>query len=165
MSVSVYARSMPRLATLFLHHSYDGVESGPAEVVGGGTKSKQLRLRFIPFVYATPTFDDVVVARKDAEFEGNWAFEVPRRGGMDERELHAHGGRYAMIVTYTLGGVLRGPWFPGRADIVSATARRAEVGRPGRLYFAVPKGVTQESVMAALREGHPDFGFELVHPK
>src|SRR5262249_26050280 len=83
---------------LFLHHRYDHVESGPAEVVGAHGKQQLARLLFIPFEYATPTYGDVVVAARDPEFERNWAFEVLGPGGMPESKLHEWGGRYAMAV-------------------------------------------------------------------
>jgi hypothetical protein len=152
---------------LFLHHRYDHVESGPAEVAGKDGKQVHARLLFIPFEYATPTYGDVVVAARDPEFERNWAFEVPSPGGMPESQLHEWGGRYAMVVRYKAGGKSTGPWFPGREDIMSSMGIRAsdDGNKPGLVYFAVPKAVRPPEVMAALAASHPAFAFEQLHPK
>jgi hypothetical protein len=151
---------------LFIHHGYDLVESGPAENAGKHRGRTLLRLRFIPFHYATPTADDVVIAKRDPEFNDHWAFECPRRGGMPVSQLHEHGGRYSMIVSFTRGGEhVTGPWFPGREDILSSMALQATDERPGRVYFAAPKRVRPPEIMAALTESHPGYGFEQIHPR
>jgi hypothetical protein len=156
---------MPEYVTVFLHHGYDLVESGPCEPCGMQRGKRLFRLRFIPFSYANPTYDDVVVARRDPEFEGNWAFECTLRGGTRMRDLHQPGGRYAMIVEYVARGRHRRLWFPGRADIVSSLAIRSEGGKPGRFYLAVSKKVRPASVMDALAAEHPTFDFKQIHPR
>lgn len=160
------ARTKEKTVKLFLHHANEDVESGPAVVVGKAARGLvPLRLRFIPFFFACPTYDDVVLAKKDPELEGHWTFEVPFSGGMEETDLHEHGGRYALIFDYRVGGAHTGPWFPGREDIVSANATAPKGERPGRVYLAVPSIVKPPEVMQLLAEGHPDFQFSLVHPK
>jgi hypothetical protein len=149
---------------LFVHHGYDNVESGPAAPAGTQRGRRLFRLKFIPFCYATPTYGDVVVAKRDKEFNDHWAFETTRPYGMSIDDLHAHGGRYAMIVDFTPGGRHRGPWFPDRRDIMSSIAIEPGDG-PGRVYFAVPDKITPADVMAALADSHPKFDFTQIHPK
>ncbi len=150
---------------LFIHHHYDYVESGPAKAVGTLRGKKLLQLQFIPFEYATPTYGDVVAASKDDEFNNHWAFECPQRGGMPVSKLHAHGGRYAMIVQFVRRGSHTGPWFPGRHDIMSSLARMATRSAPGLVYFAVPDKVRPTEIMRLLGEGHPEFQFAQIHPR
>lgn len=86
---------------------------------------------------------------------------------MPVSRLHEHGGRYAMVVRFVRGGTHRGPWFPGRDDLVSSLAAAgSDDGKvPGLVYFAVPRLVRPLAVMAALAESHPTFAFTLLHPK
>lgn len=152
---------------LFVHHGYDHVESGPALPAGTHRGRKLFRLLFIPFEYATPTYGDIVVGVRDPEFENNWAFEVPGKGGMPVAQLHEHGGRYAMVVKFVRGGTHRGAWFPDRSDIMSSLAVTGsdDGEKPGLVYFAVPAAVRPPAVMALLAASHPAFTFTQLHPK
>ena len=152
----------PRLTKLFIHHRYGNVESGPAEPAGTFGPKRLFRLKFIPFAYATPTYDDIVVAAKDPALEGNWTFECPGSDGMDAYELYEHGGRYAMVVDYVPGGDDRGPWLPARPDIICAVASGATHHRAGRIHLAVPDGVSPNVVMTSLRRFHPDLRFDRI---
>jgi hypothetical protein len=108
----------------------------------------------------------VVVAKRDPEFNDHWAFECPKRGGIPVSRLHAHGGRYALIVEFTRGSEhVTGPWFPGRGDILSSLARAATDERPGIVYFAAPRRVRPPEILTALAASHPGYGFTLIHPK
>jgi hypothetical protein len=152
----------PRLTKLFIHHRYANVESGPAEPAGTFGPKRLFRLKFIPFAYATPTYDDIVVASKDPELAGNWTFECPGSDGMDAYELYEHGGRYAMVVDYVPGGDQRGPWLPGLPDIICAVASKATNDGPGRIHLAVPDGVSPDAVMILLRSCHSDLRFDRI---
>lgn len=149
---------------LFIHHGYDFVESGPAENVGTYRRKKLLRLLFIPFMYATPTYGDVVAVKRDPEFEGNYAFECPGPHGMEIDDLHQHGGRYALIVDFSLGDSEWAPWFPEANDIMTSLAWEEQDDKPGRLYIAAQTSYSPEDVMKLLAEGHPAAKFILIHP-
>ena len=150
---------------LFIHHGYDNVESGPAEDVGPARGRKLLRLLFIPFMYATPTYGDVVSARKDAEFEGHYAFECPNEHGMEIDDLHEHGGRFALIVDFHLGADDSAPWFPESDDVMTSLAWPEEKGTPGRLYIAAQTTKTPASILDSLVGAHPSATFTLIHPE
>jgi hypothetical protein len=152
------------LIRLYIHHRHANIESGPAEPAGTFGARKLLRLKFIPFGYAAPTYDDIVVAAKDPELEGNWSFECPEASGVELEQLYEHGGRYAMIVDFVPGGEHNGPWLPGRSDIVSSLALKPTPARPGRIYLAVPDDISRRAVMRSLKDAHPEFRFELIHP-
>lgn len=160
--VICYCRLMDH--TLFIHHGYDNVESGPAEEVERDSKRLLLKLLFIPFSYATPTYGDVVAASRDEEFEGNYAFECPRKFGMDVEELHQHGGRYTLIVDFELGDAEWALWFPEEDEIMTSMAWPDEEGKPGRLYIASESTRSPSDIMDALQRGHPEATFTLIHP-
>jgi hypothetical protein len=153
------------LPTIFIHHRHDNVESGPAEPAGSFGRKKLFRLKFIPVVYATPTYDDIVIAERDPRLADNWSFECPQADGTDADDVYERGGRYAMIVDFIPGGDDRGAWFPGRSDIVSALAVAPTDGRPGRVCFAIPDDLSPEAALTALREAHPGFRFAQLPPQ
>ena len=150
---------------LFIHHDYDNVESGPAEVVGTEGDAVLLRLLFIPFMYATPTYGDVVAATREAEFEDNLAFACPGQFGMDVEDLHRHGGRYALIFDFELAEGEGEQWFQESHDIMSSLAWPQEEGKPGRAYLAVQDARTPDEVMRLLKKRHPNSAFTLIHPE
>src|SRR6476469_1778392 len=91
-----------QLVKVVLHNRGADIETpwaedlGPAD--GGG---RRVRLDNVPFLHAKPTFGDVIVAREDARYDGQLAWDRdgvpwPRIG----ERIELDGGRYAMIVDY-----------------------------------------------------------------
>jgi hypothetical protein len=159
------------MGRVFLHHGFDLVETIPGEALGKCDGSGRLfRLRAIPYFYSKPTYGDVICARREPEFHGNWAWEVPRQGGAKVTDLHHDGGRYAMIMKYEPSGQPRpdgwqAQWFPEGFNVISEIAASPRDSHPGRLYLAVPPGMTHRKVLGVLRQRHPEYTFTQVHPK
>ncbi len=110
----------------------DHVESGPAELLGARGGAKLLRLQFIPFMYATPTFDDVVVAREDPELDGNLAFECPEPFGMDTDSSTTPMASVARAVACTRSSTT---WYPAvcrSTPTGSVSSGRAHAPQPAR---------------------------------
>ena len=164
-----------RKQKVFLHNRYEEVESAWCEPCGGREDGERLfRLLNIPFLHAKPTYGDVIAARRDEEFDGNWAWN---RDGASYRQtclkrIHTDGGRFAMIVDYhvTPTGDFQAwmAWLVGwmqKDRIVAEGAWAPNEERPGRLYLAVPTRRRPSWVMRAFEKGPAGLRFEQIHPK
>jgi hypothetical protein len=154
---------------VFLHYDYDDVETVPCEVVQRGRGFVDVKVLAIPFLHATPTYGDVVRAKKDPEFEGNLAWASTRRGGARDEDLVEAGGYYALIARLRRRPDVPAPadplWFPRDFGIFSSVATSWKDREWGRIYFAAPKKIQPRDVLDMLEARHPNFDWQLVHPK
>ena len=85
------------LVKVFLHDRGEDVESAWCQPAGPSL----FRLVNVPFLHAKPTYGDVV--RAERSDDGNLEWD---RGGVAQAKiverLHEDGGRYALIVDYTM---------------------------------------------------------------
>jgi len=154
---------------VFLHDGGGDVESCWAEPAGTAAGRRLFRLVNVPFVHAKPTYDDVIVARRDPEFADHWAWD---RGGTPFSEvgalIHEDGGRYAAIVDYRMGpgasfgGLVR--WLKKAHDVVAEGCFGPRGRAPGRVYLAIPVGLDLGDVLASMRAQFGAFRFTRVHP-
>ncbi|HEY2743754.1 MAG TPA: hypothetical protein VGL86_03995 [Polyangia bacterium] len=151
------------LVKVFLHDRGEDVESAWCQPAGPSL----FRLVNVPFLHAKPTYGDVVAAERNDD--GNWAWD--RRGvaqkRIDER-LHQDGGRYAIIVDYTMwaeadfGALLQA--LEKKHDIVGEGCFGPRGEEPGRVYLAAPRPLDPAAVMAAVTTLGRGFRFTLIHP-
>ena len=154
---------------VFLHDRHGDVESCWCEPAGVAAGRHLFRLVNVPFAHAKPTFDDVIAARRDPEFAGNWAWD---RAGVPFSKvgtlIHEDGGRYAAIVDYKMrpggsfGTLVR--WLKRIHDVVAEGCFGPRGREPGRVYLALPVGVDLDDVLAAMRAKFDAFTFARVHP-
>jgi hypothetical protein len=151
------------LVKVFLHDRGEDVESAWCQPVGPSL----FRLVNVPFLHAKPTYGDVVAAERNDD--GNWAWD--RRGVAQTRlgeRLHEDGGRYALIVDYTmwaeadLGALVQA--LERKHDIVGEGCFGPRGEEPGRLYLAAPRALDPAAVMAAVTKLGRGFRFALIHP-
>jgi hypothetical protein len=154
---------------VFLHDRGQDVESAWCEPAGRDGSRTLFRLVNVPFLHAKPTFGDVIVARRDDDYSGNWAWN---KNGADPgtviERLHEDGGRYTLIVEYTMAeeadfdGLCRA--LKRDHDIVPEGCFGPRGKKPGRLFLAAPGALEPPAVMAALAGAVAGFRFTLVHP-
>ena len=120
-----------------------------------------------PLLDDKPTYGDVVPAERADD--GNW--EWNRRGASGSRigeRLHSDGGRYALIVDYTMrtdadfGALVQA--LERKHDIVGEGCFGPRGEEPGRLYLAAQRALDPATVMAAVTTLGRGFRFVLVHP-
>ncbi len=151
------------LVKVFLHDRGEDVESAWCQPVGPSL----FRLVNVPFLHAKPTYGDVVAAERNDD--GNWAWD--RRGIGQKRlgeRLHEDGGRYALIVDYTmwaeadLGALVQA--LERKHDIVGEGCFGPRGEEPGRLYLAASRALDPAAVLAAVTTLGRGFRFTLIHP-
>jgi hypothetical protein len=152
------------LVKVFLHDRGEDVESAWCQPAGPSL----FRLVNVPFLHAKPTYGDVVAAERNDD--GNWEWD--RRGVAQTRigeRLHHDGGRYALIVDYTmwaeadLGALVQA--LEKRHDIVGEGCFGPRGEEPGRLYLAAPRALDPTAVLAAVTTLGRGFRFQLIHPQ
>jgi len=152
------------LVKVFLHDRGEDVESAWCQPAGPSL----FRLVNVPFLHAKPTYGDVVAAERNDD--GNWEWD--RRGVAQTRigeRLHEDGGRYALIVDYTmwaeadLGALVQA--LEKRHDIVGEGCFGPRGEEPGRLYLAAPRALGPAAVMTAVTTLGRGFRFQLIHPQ
>ena len=151
------------LVKVFLHDRGEDVESAWCAPAGPSL----FRLVNVPFLHAKPTYGDVVAAERNDD--GNWEWD--RRGVAQTRireRLHEDGGRYALIVDYTmwaeadLGALVQA--LEKKHDIVGEGCFGPRGEEPGRLYLAAPRTLNPATVLAAVTTLGRGFRFKLIHP-
>ena len=136
-------------------------------------RRRQGRHRAIPagersFLHEKPTFGDVIPAMRGED--GSWEWD---RGGVSAKRvgerLHADGGRYALIVDYTMrtdadfGAMVSA--LEKKHDIIAEGCFGPRGEEPGRLYLAAPRALDPAAVMEAVTRIGRGFRFVLAHPR
>ena len=152
------------LVKVFLHDRGEDVESAWCQPAGPSL----FRLVNVPFLHAKPTYGDVV--RAERSDDGNLEWD---RGGVAQAKiverLHEDGGRYALIVDYTMrtdadfGALVAA--LERKHDVVGEGCFGPRGEEPGRLYLAAPRELEPAVVMAAVTTLGRGFRFELIHPQ
>ncbi|MGZ3407264.1 MAG: hypothetical protein ACXVAN_12520, partial [Polyangia bacterium] len=155
------------LVKVFLHDRGQDVESAWCQPVADKGGTALFRLVNVPFLHEKPTFGDVIPAVR-AE-DGNWEWD--RGGASDKRvgeRLHSDGGRYALIVDYTMrtdadfGALINA--LEKKHDVIGEGCFGPRGEEPGRLYLAAPRTMDAAAVMEAVTRLGRGFRFVLVHP-
>jgi hypothetical protein len=168
-AAAVVAAPPPRRAVerflvvkVVLHDRGDRVESARCQPVGFEEGRALFRVDSVPFLHAKPTYDDVIVARGDDTYAGNWTWN-----GAAGR-IHKDGGRYALLVEYhasaeadfqRLTQLLRRDH-----DIVVEIGYPPQGKKPGRLYLAAPRRMGTSEVLRALGSAGEGFRIDVVRP-
>ncbi len=157
------------LVKVFLHDRGEDVESAWCQPVGASDGAALFRLVNVPFLHAKPTYGDVIAARRDDRFDGNWAWDRQGVPWARVRErLHSDGERYALIVDYTMrtnadfGALVAA--LERQQGIVAEGCFGPRGEEPGRLYLAAPRTMSPADVMAIVTKLGRFFQFALVHP-
>ena len=156
------------LIKVFLHDRGQDVESAWCQPVAGKGDSALFRLVNVPFLHEKPTFGDVIAAARGED--GSWEWD---RGGVPDKRLgerlHADGGRYALIVDYTMrtdadfGAMVQA--LEKKHDIIAEGCFGPRGEEPGRLYLAAPRALDPAAVMEAVVKLGRGFRFVLAHPR
>lgn len=154
---------------VFLHDGGQDLEAAWCEPAGEEAGRALFRLVNVPFAHPKPTFGDVIAARRDDEYGGNWAWN---RGGAALEELpgrlHHDSGRYTLIVEYhateegDFDGLCR--QLHRAHGVVSELAYGPRGNKPGRLFLAAPAALDPPAVLEALTAAGRSYRFTLVHP-
>ena len=168
---SVWVPDKKKLVKICLHSQGKDVETAWAEDLGEATVSpgaRFVRLGNVPFLYAKPTYGDVLVVVPDPVYNKlTWNSE-----GLPFERIVDDGGRYAVILDYEL--VPRGsdpqPAFSA-LDVAGENANVSVEGcygptaeRPGRVYLAVPYAMTTAALLAYFDDQNLPLSLTLVHP-
>ncbi len=130
------------------------LDLGPAP--GAPPGSRKVKLANVPFMHAKPTWGDTVVVTPVDDGLPTWD-----RGGLPWKQISSKivedGGRWAMIVDYLPHpGVSEADAFQALASscdaerLVCEGAWGPRDAEPGRVYLAVTKDLTAETVMSKL---------------
>lgn len=164
-----------KLVKVRLRSRGEDVETAWAEDLGevpGRPGARRVRLGNVPFVHAKPTYGDVLIVERS--LPGGmltWdSFGLPHER-LRER-IEEDGGRYAVIVDYTLDSPTQDVQAAFSAlDIVCEQANIAVEGcfgpkkeRPGRAYLAVPYDLKPADVMNYLHGKKLPLSLTLAHP-
>lgn len=164
-----------KLVKICLQSQGKDVETPWAEDLGEATVSpgaRFVRLGNVPFLYAKPTYGDVLLVIPDPVYKRlTWDSE-----GLPFERVHERivddGGRYAVIIDYEL--VPRDsdlqPAFTA-FDIAGEKVNVSVEGcygptpeRPGRVYLAVPYAMTIAALLSYFDEQNLPLSLTLVHP-
>jgi hypothetical protein len=159
-----------RIKVRMQSHGED-IETPWAEDLGevdGRPGARRVRLGNVPYLYAKPTYGDVIIVAPD-EQDGVLTWED---GAGDRPDIDEDGGRWAMIVEYRLApgaddvdAAFRALDVAGeKADVMVEGAWTPRDGEPGRAYLAVPASMDVKAVLAKLKEAGVPLVFEVVHP-
>jgi hypothetical protein len=167
--VAVVAAPPPRRAVerflvvkVVLHDRGDRVETARCQPVGFEDGRALFRVDSIPFLHAKPTYDDVIVARGDDTYAGNWTWN-----GAAGR-IHKDGGRYALLVEYHAAAEADFPRLTQLLrrdhDIVVEIGYPPHGKKAGRLYIAAPRRMGTSEVLRALGSAGEGFRIDVVRP-
>jgi hypothetical protein len=129
-----------------LHDRGSKVESARCEPAGFDEGRALFRLVSIPLLHAKPTWGDVIMARGDDTYGGNWTWNGAAG------KIHHDGGRYTLLVEYHgdvdfrfLGHLLRRDH-----DIILEPGYPPQGKKAGHLYLAAPRRAATSAVLKAL---------------
>ena len=164
-----------KLVKVRLHNQGEDVETAWAEDLGPidqTSRTRRVRLGNVPFLHAKPTYGDVIEVRPD---DGDGMLDWDSEGVAFEhigRRIHHDGGRWAMIIDYSLSSgsdlnaTFRALDVAGeKADISVEGAFVEKDGRSGRAYLAVPRSQSVADVLGWLRSPDVALAVTLVHPR
>ncbi len=153
----------PAIVKVILHARGELVETALCEAYGFDRGRPLFRLESVPFLHARPTHGDVIAARTDDAYGGNWAWD------RDREPIRQDGGRYTLVVDYhtsddeadfdRLCRRLR-----AEHDLVAELGYEPQGKKPGRFYLAAPRKVTPSAVLVALDQAAKGFRIEAVRP-
>ena len=164
-----------KIVRIRLHSRGEDVETAWAEdlgVVPGRPGARRVRVGNVLYVHAKPTYGDVLIVERS--LPGGmltWdSLGLPCQS-IGER-IEEDGGRYLVIIDYTLGSFARGTRAAFAAlDTAGEDANIAvegcfgpKDGKPGRACLAVPYELQPEDVLKYLRERNLPMSLTLVHP-
>lgn len=163
-----------KLIKILLHSDGEDCESTWAEDCGPALArpgARFVRVANVPFLYAKPTYGDVIVVAPDEDGRLAWDREGVPWERIGERILEDE-GRWSMILDYqlldpstdlqeaftALDSAAEG------ADIVVEGCYRPDAGQPGRALLAVPADLDLDEVLAFLEGQNLPLSLTLVHP-
>src|SRR4051812_4652495 len=174
--MSSWTPDKTKLVKVCLHSRGEDVETPWAEDLGPddrGAGFRRVRLANVPFLHAKPTYGDVIVVEPDDDAGGRLTWD---RDGVDfediGKRLCEDAGRWAMIADYRLDYGATDLTASFRAlcdqaekfDIIVEGCFEPREGRPGRVYFAVPKTMSTYAVLGNLDTLDGGIHLMLVHP-
>jgi hypothetical protein len=163
-----------RLVKVRLHNRGEDVETPWAEDLGpapGSNRARRVRLANVPFFHAKPTYEDVIVVEPDEDGMLAWNADGAAWEDILTR-IDEDSGRWVMIVDYTPNDPTAETKPLYRAldqaaeaiGVCAEGAIKATFGKPGRMYLAVPAGMTIEQVMSHLQSAGIQVQLRLEHP-
>ena len=163
----------PKLIKVCLTNKGEDTETPWAHDLGPGpgpAGSRKVKLVNVPFMHAKPTWGDTIVVSPATEGYPTWD-----RNGVKWQEISSRivedGGRWAMIVDYAPHDGVSGT--DAFAELTKACDPERLVcegawgpreGEPGRVYLAVPRDVTAETVMEKLQAVTLPLTLTQIHP-
>ena len=163
-----------KLIKVRLHNQGEDVETPWAEDLGhapGTVGGRLVKLKNVPFYFAKPTIDDVIVARPDSDGVLAWDAEGRDYDSIVD-SLVEDSGRWALIIDYSVRDpevdvttAFRMFEAAGEsADIVVEGLRGPRPGQPGRAYLAAPAALSVADVLEHLRRAELPLTLVLEHP-
>ena len=145
-----------------------GEDLGPTNVPG----ARCVRLANIPFLYAKPTYGDVIVVEPGEGGMLTWNSKRPGRDSKPAIPIAEDGGRFLMILDYRANEAAHDSVTAFRVfvmtcethDIIVEGCFGPKEELPGRVYIAAPRPMTVDSVMAMLDEANLPLDLTLIHP-
>jgi hypothetical protein len=162
-----------RLVKIRLQQRGEEVETAWAEDLGpvqGRPGARRVRIGSVPFLYAKPTYEDVIVVEPDLTdgmlmWDGDGvAFEEMDSGIAED------GGRYALVIDYEVidasveNTFTRLKLAAELAGIALEGCYGPKPGKPGRAYLAAPNEMAVADVLGRLEAAALPVKLTLVHP-